>query len=253
MRKVILIATIGSMLFFHNFFAAKSLTAQTNTASPLPAPSAGSNPPAQKAQTPSLTPQQSPVLRNPAASPSSAVAAPADIAPLLKEMLSANNQVVGQVASMYQNLGLFNTIIVTLVGVIATLIGILARKSVQGFIRDWSKKMESLEKEMKDSLSRLREAVTAAEGSAKKAAEHEQSIMDGTAVLSKNLQDVDRLQTSLESCLAQVRGEVAAVQPSPPVSEGGVLRHSPEASTTAEDAEVAARLQGKIDPEESKE
>jgi hypothetical protein len=252
MKRVILLAAIASVLVFQSASYTENMLAQTKP-SRLPALPSATNLPIVVTKGPSVQPQQSSTVSNPATQPSSPVTSPPDVSPLvLKEILSANNQVVSQVASMYQNFGLFITIIVTFVSVIATLIGFLARRSVQGFIREWTKKMEPLEKEMKDSLNRLREAVTVAEGSAKKAADHEQSIKDNIAVLNKALEDVDRLQTSLESCLAQVRGEGAAVRPSATVAEGAVVQHSPEPSTTEEDAEVAAHLQGKIDPEEGK-
>ena len=100
--------------------------------------------------------------------------------------------------------------------------------------------MESLENDMKEDLKRLHNAVTEAEGSAKKAAEHEQSIEDSKKILGKILEDYDRLR-AIPSLATQLREEEERTAEQPPQ----------EAPIPEEDAEVAARLKGKIDPSES--
>jgi len=192
---------------------------------------------AQKAAAaPSLTAASSPT-----------VAPPADIASVIaKEVLSANNQVVGQVASMYQNFGLFITIIVTLVGGIATWMSYVARKSVQEFIQEWTKKMESLENDMKEDLTRLRDAVAEAEGSAKKAQGYAQSIEDSKEIVNKILKDYDRFR-AISTFTPQLGEEKEVVVSAQSVPEGGGERRPSEPSANEEDAQVAERLKGKID------
>lgn len=194
--------------------------------------------------------QAPPPKSGPTAPLSATIAPPADITSLTaKEILSANNQVVSQVASMYQNLGLFITIIVTLVGGVATWMSYVAKKSVQEFIQEWTKKMESLENDMKEASKRLHDAVNAAETSAKKAAGHEQSIEDSKKVVNKTLEDVDRLRVGVASLSAQFRGEEAAAAPQP-VAEAAVEQPPSEPLAADEDAEVAARLKDKINSPE---
>jgi hypothetical protein len=126
----------------------------------------------------------------------------------------------------------------------------LARKSVREFIQEWTKKLQSLETEMKDSMARLRDAVTEAETSANKAAGHAQSINDSQKVLNKALEDVDKLRTFVASLHAQVGRELVGEAPSPSVAEAAVAQPPPEPSAADEDAEVAARLKGKINSAE---
>lgn len=151
---------------------------------------------------------------------------------------------------MYQNLGLFITIIVTLVGGVATWMSYLARRSVHEFIQEWTKKLESVEIEMKESLKRLRDAVAEAEGSAKKAAKHAQSVDDSATVLNKTLEDAHRLRHDVASLYTQLRGEQSAAAPPQPIAEAAPGQPSPEPLAAEEDAEVAARLKGKIDSPE---
>jgi uncharacterized membrane protein YccC len=138
---------------------------------------------------------------------------------------------------MYQNLGLFITIIVTLVGGVATWMSYVARKSVHEFIQEWTEKVKSLENDMKGDLKRLHDAVTEAEGSAKKAAEHERAIEDSKKILDKILEDYDRLR-AIPSLATQLRVEEERTTEQPPQ----------EVPTPEEDAAVEARLRGKIDP-----
>lgn len=144
---------------------------------------------------------------------------------------------------MYQKFGLFITIIVTLVGGVATWMSYVARRSVQEFIQEWTEKVKSLESDMKEDLKRLRDAVTEAEGSAQKAAGHAQSIEDSKEIVGKILQDYDRLR-SIPTLSAQL-----GVSPQP-IVEAALAQPSQEPPATEEDAEVANRLKGKIDPPE---
>jgi peptidoglycan hydrolase CwlO-like protein len=152
---------------------------------------------------------------------------------------------------MYQNLGLFITIIVTLVGGVATWMSYVARKSVHEFIQEWSKKLESVENEMKESLKRLRDLVGEAEGSANKAAKHAQSIEDSEKVLNKTLESVDNLRAYVASLDAQQRGEQAAATHPQPIAEAAPVQPSSEPQAADEDADVTSRLKGKINPAES--
>jgi uncharacterized membrane protein len=161
--------------------------------------------------------------------------------------LSANNQVVGQVASMYQYFGLFITIIVSLVGILAVALGFFARRSVNAFVQEWGRKLEALDRDMKESLNRLHEAVSMAEASANKAAKHARSIEDSKTILNKTLEEVDRLRASVVSLHDQVRGEAASAAAPIQTAEAEAAQPPPEPSGEDEDAEVAARLKGKID------
>lgn len=244
MKKIILLATIASALVFQDPFDNKSLSAPTRKATSLPA-----------AQT-----EQSSTISNPAMQPSPAITSPPDVSPVvLKEILSANNQVVSQVASMYQNFGILITIIVSLVGVFAGVLGFYATRSVREFLREWNNKMESLEKATKSSLEswdreirrsvdKVHEAVAEAENSANKAAEHARSIEDNKIVLNKTLEDVDQLRARVEWLRAQVGAEEPGVGPARTVPEAEVAQPLPEPISTEEEAEVAARLKDKIDP-----
>jgi hypothetical protein len=242
MKKVTLIALFATVIFSHSASDAQTLPAKSNINAPSsPGVSVTTNPPV--AAAPANSPQAA-TASSPTVTSSLTIAPPADIASLTaKEILSANNQVVSHIASMYQNLGLFITIIVTLVGGVATWMSFVARRSVHEFIQEWSKKLESVENEMKESLKRLREAVGEAETSANKAAKHARSIEDSEKVLNKTLIEVDRLR-------AKLSGEQSAVEPPEPIAEAASRPPSPEPQTAEEDAEVAARLQGKIDSPE---
>lgn len=173
------------------------------------------------------------------------IALPSDIASLnAKEILSANNQVVSQVASMFQLFGLFITIIVTLLGIFAALLGYLARKSVQEFIQDWTNRFKSHEDSIKESLAKIRDAVGDAERSARKAAEHEQSINASQQVLNRALKDIDRWQAGIAAGACHDRSGAA---PSVPIPPQKTEQASPE-SLPEEDAEVSKLLKGKIKP-----
>jgi hypothetical protein len=244
MKKAILTALFASILLLHSASDAQALLAKSNinTSSSPVFPVTVSSP---VGAAPAIS-QQATATPSSTAPSSPTIAPPADIASLTaKEILSANNQVVNQVASMYQNLGLFITIIVTLVGGVATWMSYVARKSVHEFIQEWTKKLESVENEMKESLKRLRVAVAEADASAKKAAGHEQSIEDSTKVVNKTLKDIDALKLGVASLSAQVRGEeVSAV--AQPATEAGGDQPVSEPLAAEEDAEVAARLKDKI-------
>jgi hypothetical protein len=251
MKKGILTAFLALTLASLNPCDAQTPQAQSNSNAPSSSVSpVTTNLPVGVAQPPTVNTQQRTAASSTAAPPSATIAFPSDIgSQTVKEILSANNQVLSQVASMYQNLGLFITIIVTLVGGIATWMSYIARKSVHEFIQEWTKKMESLENDMKEALKRLHDAVAEAEASVKRAATHEQSIEDSKKVVNKTLEDVDRLRVSVESLYAQHRGEVAAAAPEP-VAEAAVEQPPSEPLSAEEDAEVAARLKDKINSPE---
>ncbi len=250
MKNAILTALFASILLLHSASDAQTIPAKSNinaSSSPVFPVTANSSVGAAPANS-----QQAVAASSPTAPSLPTIAPPADIASLTaKEILSANNQVVNQVASMYQNLGLFITIIVTLVGGVATWLSYVARRSVQEFIQEWTKKLELIENNMKEVLQRLHDAVTEAEASAKKAAGHEQSIEDSTKVVSKTLKDIDALTLRLgvASLSDQVRGEeVSAV--AQPAGEAGGDQPASEPLAAEEDAEVAARLKDKINSPE---
>lgn len=254
--------TILTVLFFMAFASlnpcgAQPLPTQTPTnAPPVPVSPQTSNPPIGVTQPPVVQPppadmQPQAVATSPTTSPPVITTPPADIGSLIaKEVLSANNQVVSQVASMYQNLGLFITIIVTLVGGVATWMSYVARKSVHEFIQEWTEKMKSLENDMKEASKRLHETVAEAENSAQKAAGYERSIEDSKKVLSKTLEDVDRLRAGVASLHDQLRREEAAGALPKPVTEVAIEQPITEPLIAEEDEEVAVRLKGKINPAE---
>lgn len=269
MMKTILTVLFFVVLTSLNLCDAQTPPAQAPTDAPsVPVSPQTSNPPTRVAQPPvvqsppaNIQPQA--VATSPTTSPPVITTPPADIGSLIaKEVLSANNQVVSQVASMYQNLGLFITIIVTLVGGFTTWMSYIARKSVQEFIQEWTEKVKSLESEwtekvkflesdMKEGLKRLRDAIAEAEGSAKEAAKHAQAIEDNKKIVDKILQDYDRLR-SIPTLSAQLRGdEQVGVSPQP-IEETALAQPPQESPTTEEDAEVADRLKGKFDPPEDK-
>ncbi|MEJ0091338.1 MAG: DUF3149 domain-containing protein [Limisphaerales bacterium] len=175
------------------------------------------------------------------------IALPADIASLTaKEILSANNQVVGQIATMYQHFGLFITIIVTMLGIIATVVGYFIRKSVHELVGEWTKKFEKIEAEMEKSRNRLLAAVNEAEGSAKDAAASAESIDDDKKVLSQAIKDVDRLRErviAMGPIPQNPPGAIPNSQNQPPIApiESGVT-----GITQEESAEVRAFLDDKL-------
>ncbi len=248
MKKPILTAFVAVILASLTPCDAQIPPPQLNRSSPSSPVTAG--PPVGVAQPPPVNAQKAAAASSPAGASAATIAPPADIASLIaKEVLSANNQVVSQVASMYQNFGLFITIIVTLVGGIAIWVSYVARKSVQEFIQEWTKKMESIENDMKEDLKRLRDAVAEAEGSAKKAGGHAQSIEDSKEIVSKILEDYDRLR-AIPTFSAQFRGEEEVAVSPQPVAETPLAQPPQGPLATEEDAEVADRLKGKIDTPE---
>ncbi len=82
------------------------------------------------------------------------------------DILSANNQVIAQVALMYQHLGLFITIIVTLVGGVATWMSYVAKKTVHEFVSEWKEKLNAIETDMKTTQTALHDALDGAKASA---------------------------------------------------------------------------------------
>jgi hypothetical protein len=249
MKKLILIMTISGVLFFQNNFDPEILQAQTaNKSSAIANLHSVGNYPNMVAKLTAAQAQSS-VASNPQAQSLPIIAPPADIASLTaKEILAANNQVVNHLASMYQNFGLFLTIIVTLVGIIATGLSFMANKSVKDFIKEWNKKIESIESEMKASLNRLNNAVSEAESSARKAAASALSVDDSKIVLNKSLEDVARMQASIALLHPQDVGEQHDVPPSS--KEAVVIPPPSQFPDTDEDAEVSARLKGKINSTE---
>jgi uncharacterized membrane protein len=202
-------------------------------------------------QVPANQIQQSPASNGVALSANPLTISPTDVGSLTaKEILAANNQAVSQVASMYQYFGLFITIIVTLLGGFGVILGFVARRSLKEFIQEWDRKLqslqkdmkESLEKDMKESLERLHDSVSQAEDSANKAAEHAQSIMDTAAILDKVLRDVDTIRAKFTAVNNASEAESYGETPGPAAAEASV-----EPSPSEEDAEVAARLEGKIE------
>jgi len=219
---------------------------------------------------PALAPSNPPIVQSPAivlppdastsAIPLRAIALPADIASLTaKEILAANNQVVSQVATMYQHLGLFITIMLTLLGLVASALSYVIRKSVQEFIQEWTKKFERREKIMNDewanklkafeddvklSLEKIHNAVNKAEGSAIKAARHELSLEDNMRVLDQNLKQVDRLKMDI----VNLKEQPQIANPPQPLAMDAPMQVVPEPTIAGEDAEVANFLKDKINP-----
>ena len=250
MNKTILTALFSLTLALLNPCDAQTPPAQSQTNAPSLPVSSGTTEPSGGVVEPPPSIQRRVQATDPAAPSSAITAPPGDITSLIvKEILSANNQVVSQVASMYQNLGLFITIIVTLVGGVATWMSYVARRSVQEFIQEWTEKVKSLESDMKEDLKRLRDAVAEAEGSAKKAAEHEQSIKDSQKIVDKILEDYDRLR-AIPELSTQLRGEEERAVSPQPVTGTSLGRFPQEALAPEEEAEVTDRLKGKINPPE---
>lgn len=217
----------------------------------------GAATPAAAPVTPTANPSPMPSLPAPLTSTPTLIATPpADFASLTaKEILSANNQVVSHLAVMYQTFGVLITIIVTLVGGIATYLSYAARKNVAEFLQDWTKKMEVLEDRMKASSDRIDEATAKAEKSAAQAAKsaqeagrHEQSMKDSVTIAERNLKDIEEMRAQ-----AGVPAATEGLTPSVAVSEGLVVSDSTEALDSAEDAAVAKQLKGKINPAETGE
>jgi hypothetical protein len=104
---------------------------------------------------------------------------------------------------------------------------------------------------MKESLDRLNKAVVEAEQSATKAAGHELSIKDTETILTKALEDVDKLRTSVAALRDQMGGAGLPIEEPPPLaSDQEIIAPISNLSDAAEDAEVAERLRGKINPPE---
>lgn len=241
------------VILFGVLMLADSIVAQPVQTHPVPA---ATNMPAANASvtnpvpfTPpaSVVPSTSPQTPTPAST--SPIAGPADIASLTaKEILATNNQVVGQVATMYQHLGLFITIIVTLVGGVATWLSYVARKNVHDFVADWKEKLQALQKEMEDAKTRLHAALAEAVKSASGAAQSAQSITDSQRVLSQTLEDVDRLRTIVTSLEAEVRRQTGLPNPPPPPPTAIPATAPPNEGITAEEsAQVAEMLKGKVE------
>jgi len=223
------------------------MEAQTPAASPPPVSSQPAPPP--------------PLTASPVATPAPLIslAPPADIASLnAREILAANNAVVGQVATMYQHFGLFITGIVGLFGIIATLMSYLARKNVHDFVEEWDKKLREKEQQIDKALEKSREAETLATRSAAEAARHARSIEESRTVLSQSLDRADELRAQVDQIrdrLAALASEVReplpkAVTPSPetppPPSTGQAVD---DPISTSEEASVADRLRGRLPPE----
>ena len=232
-----------------------SLTSAAKAQQPSAKPNPDTNAPAATiAQSPTNPPPTSPPSENgviPPAPPSvpspPQIAVPADIASLTaKEILAANNQVVSQVATMYQHFGLFITIIVTMLGVVATVVGYFIRKSVNELVAEWTKKFEKIEAEMEKSRDRLRTAVDKAEESAKNAAVSAESIDDDKEVLGQAIKDVDRLRERVIAMGSIPQNPIEATpkaedqKPAEPIKTGATV------ISQEESAEVRAFLDDKL-------
>jgi hypothetical protein len=185
-----------------------------------------------------------------AAAPHMSATPPSDVSSLTaKEILAANNLMIGNVAGMYQSLGLFITVIVTLVGGGVGVIAYVARKDVKEFIHEWDDRLKTLAKDGDDSAKRLRDLVAEAEKSANKAAEYSKSIEGDREVLNRALKDLDRFRAASDGRSDESGGgssAAVAAEPGPMAAESEI---DPE--VTQEDAEVAARLNGKIEPRQT--
>lgn len=182
------------------------------------------------------------------------IAVPADIASLTaKEILAANNQVVAQVASMYQHLGLFITIIITLVGIAVTVIGYFARKSVHELIAEWKIKLASTQDDMQKTKDKLTLAVTETETKAANAAKDAQSLNDGVKILQQALTEVDQLRTRVAQLADELQKQQAqqlngsASQPAANQEQAADPVSTTEAALTHEANEVSKLLSGKVD------
>lgn len=192
---------------------------------------------------------------------------PSDVPSLTaKEILAANNQVISNVAAMYQHLGLFITIMTSLVGAAVAVIAFFARKSVHDFIDNWKEQLESLKQEESTKFSaavaaaeaKLQAAVRAAEQSARIAAGHAQSIEDSKTVMATTLSEVDAMRRRFDSSPEQVAAElpIATSTTGTNVAAGdestalGTQSATPQ-NSSVEDAEVAERLRGKMISDDS--
>lgn len=127
----------------------------------------------------------------------------------VNEVLSANNQAVSQVATTFQWFAGFITIIVTLTGSLVTVMGFLAKKTADDFIKDWKDKLEKLETSTKDSERKLEEEVAKAQASAERAAEHEQAAYDAL----KTLRQTSSQEGVGEEDMAQVTEDLEGLLP----------------------------------------
>jgi hypothetical protein len=248
MNKSILIIAIAGILVIQNYFDARSEEAESGkTAISNVSPSEAVHGEEADILKPAIVAQQLPAKVSIPKVQTSQTNESLSATSLTqwKEILSANNQVVNQVASMYQHFGLFLTIIVTLVGGIATWLSVMAKRSVNEFIKEWTDKMKLLESEIKNSMNRLHEAVAEAEGSAKKAATHEQTLQNGVLILNQALQERDRLRENFTSQHTQKSEEQSDLPSSS--AEATVIPPPTQSSVTDEDAEVSALLKDKID------
>ncbi|HEX8236839.1 MAG TPA: hypothetical protein VF600_12855 [Abditibacteriaceae bacterium] len=150
----------------------------------------------------------------PKGAPSPIVATPTPAVPTLNEVLMANNQAVIQISSMYRDFGLLLTLIVSVVGVVLTWFGYLAKKSVQDFIAEWKDKLDKIEKDMEASEAKLREAVERAEQSAVRAAEHERASDEAL----KNLRSLSQPPQSDEMTAGEEEELSASLQDVLPAS-----------------------------------
>lgn len=244
-----------ALLFVAMMFIGGGVSGQTPVASPPSSTPPFAGQPAQSSSTPppfSATPAPTPA-------PLISLAPPADIASLnAREILAANNAVVGQVATMYQHFGLLITVIVTAVGAFATWMSYLARKNVHEFIAEWDKKLQEKEQQIDKALEKSREAEAMATRSAVEAERHARSIEASLTVLSQSLQRADELRAQVDQIrdkLAALASEVRAPVPTatapspetpPPPSDGQAVD---DPISTSEEASVADRLKGRLPPD----
>jgi F0F1-type ATP synthase membrane subunit b/b' len=168
-----------------------------------------------------------------------------------KELLDANSQAVTHLASMFQMFGVLITIIVGVVGVLATWLGILAKKSVNEMVADWSKKLEAIKADMEAAKAKLQEAVAQAQSSANDANRQAQSITDAQTVFNKTLQDLDTIKAKLAALsVTPATTPAPATEAAVPPPPNGPAPSAVETVTAAESAEVANLLKGKL-PEQT--
>ncbi len=132
----------------------------------------------------------------------------------VNEVLSANNQAVGQVATTFQWFAGFITFIVSLTGILVTVMGILAKKTADDFINGWEGKLNKLESSTKELEEKLREEVAKAQSSAERAAEHEQAAYDAL----KTLRQSSSQESVGEDDMAQVAEDLEGLLP--PLNQG---------------------------------
>jgi hypothetical protein len=167
-----------------------------------------------------------------------------------KELLDANSQAVTHLASMFQMFAALITIIVGVVGLLATWLGLFLKKSVAETVAEWSKKLETIKTEMDAAKAKLHEAVSQAQASASDASRQAQSITDAQTVLSKTLQELDTVKAKLAALTETGAGNFSARS----TPEGGAaptpsIASTVETVTPAESAEVADLLKGKLPPQ----